>query len=224
MGVIGRPHGVRGLVHVTSYAEDLTAYGLLTDPKGRQFVLRWRGEGVAEVAELAEGAEVKVADRTAAEKLTNTRLFVDRSQLPEPEDDEFYLADLVGMIARDTVGAKLGTVAAVHDYGAGASLEIARDNAPPLLVPFTRVCVPTVDIAAGLLVVAPPQEMDVAPPQEMDAREEVDARAAELNELNEMNTPPPLAGGGWGEGAVPGPAAAPSPQPPPARGGGVPRR
>ena len=123
-------------------------------------MLRWRGEGVAEVAELADGAEVKVADRTAAEKLTNTRLFVDRSQLPEPEDDEFYLADLVGMIARNAAGAKLGTVAAVHDYGAGASLEIARDNAPSLLVPFTRLCVPTVDTAAGLLVVVPPQGVD----------------------------------------------------------------
>ncbi len=78
------------------------------------------------------------------------------------------------MIARNTAGAKLGTVAAVHDYGAGASLEIARDNAPPLLVPFTRVCVPTVDIAAGLLVVAPPQEMD--------AREEVDAREESMRE------------------------------------------
>ncbi len=196
MGVIGRPHGVRGLVHVTSYAEDLTAHGPLTDPKGRQFMLRWRGGGVAEIAELADGAEVKVADRSAAEKLTNTRLFVDRSQLPEPEDDEFYLADLVGLIARDTAGEELGTVAAVHDYGAGASLEIARDNAPPLLVPFTRVCVPGVDVAAGMLVVAPPQEMD--------------ARAVELNE---HNTPPPLAGGDWGEGAAAVLASPPSPNP-----------
>jgi 16S rRNA processing protein RimM len=184
MGVIGRPHGVRGLVHVTSYAEDLTAFGPLTDPKGRQFVLRWRGEGVAEIAELADGAEVKVADRTAAEKLTNTRLFVDRSQLPEPEDDEFYLADLVGLIARNTAGEELGTVAAVHDYGAGASLEIARGSAPPLLVPFTRICVPTVDIAAGLLVVAPPQEVEGG-----------------AVELNEAKSPPPLAGGGGGRGS-----------------------
>jgi 16S rRNA processing protein RimM len=186
MGVIGRPHGVRGLVRVTSYAEDLTAHGPLTDPKGRQFVLRWRGEGVAEIVELADGAEVKVADRTAAEKLTNTRLFVDRSQLPEPEDDEFYLADLVGMIARNTAGATLGTVAAVHDYGAGASLEIGRDNGSPLLVPFTRVCVPTVDIAAGLLVVAPPQEVEGG--------------------AVESNTPPPLAGGGWEERVTQQPA------------------
>ncbi len=79
MGVIGRPHGVRGLVRVTSYADDLTAYRPCTDANGRRFVLRWRGEGVAEIAELAGGAEVKVADRATAEKLTNTRLFVDRS-------------------------------------------------------------------------------------------------------------------------------------------------
>jgi 16S rRNA processing protein RimM len=205
MGVIGRPHGVRGLVHVTSYAEDLTAFGPLTDPKGQQFVLRWRGAGVAEIAELADGAEVKIADRTAAEKLTNTRLFVDRSRLPEPEDDEFYLADLVGLIARNTAGATVGTVAAVHDYGAGASLEIARDSAPPLLVPFTRLCVPTVDITTGLLVVAPPEEVEaVAQTQVKAEAAEAEGEAAE-DEAKSENTPPPLAGGGWGEGAMPVP-------------------
>ena len=128
MGVIGRPHGVRGLVRVTSYADDLTAYGPLSDAQGRRYVLRSRGEGVAEVAELVGGAEVKVADRTAAEKLTNTRLYVDRAQLPEPEEDEFYLADLIGLAAVDGDGAELGIVSAVHDYGAGASLEIEREE------------------------------------------------------------------------------------------------
>src|SRR5579871_4182426 len=123
MGVIGRPHGVRGLVRVTSYAEDITAYGPLTDAKGRRFVLRLHGDGVAEIAELVGDMRVKVADRTAAEKLTNTRLFVERAQLPKPEDDEFYLADLIGLVAFDAEGQRLGTVALVHDYGAGASLE-----------------------------------------------------------------------------------------------------
>ena len=122
MGVIGRPHGVRGLVRVTSYADDLTAYGPLSDAQGRRYVLHSRGEGVAEIAEVVGGAEVKVADRAAAEKLTNTRLYVDRAQLPEPEDGEFYLADLIGLAAVDVGGMVLGTVGAVHDYGAGASL------------------------------------------------------------------------------------------------------
>jgi 16S rRNA processing protein RimM len=156
MGVIGRPHGVRGWVRVTSYGEDLAAYGPLSDAKGRRFVLRSRGAGVAEVAELVDGAEVKVADRTGAEKLTNTRLYVERERLPEPDDDEFYLVDLVGLVACDEAGGRIGTVAAVHDYGAGTSLEIARENAPPLLVPFTRASVPEVDVATGRVVLVPP--------------------------------------------------------------------
>ena len=163
LGVIGRPHGVRGLLRVTSHTADpahLTAYGPLTDAKGRRFVLRWRAEGLAEVAELVGGAEVKVADRTVAEKLTNTRLYIDRAQLPPPEEDEFYLADLIGLEARDTVGAPIGRVTAVHDYGAGASLEIDRPNAASLLVPFTRACVPQVDLAAAKLTVSPPAEVD----------------------------------------------------------------
>jgi 16S rRNA processing protein RimM len=160
MGVIGRPHGVRGLLRVTSYAEDLAAYGPLTDAKGRRFVVRPHGVGVAEIAEIVDGAEVKVADRAAAERLTNTRLYIGRGQLPKPEPDEFYLVDLIGLTAMDAAGAALGMVTAVHDYGAGASLEIARDTGPPLLVPFTRAAVPAVDIAGGRLTTAPPAEID----------------------------------------------------------------
>lgn len=156
LGVIGRPHGVRGLVRVTSYADDVTAYGPLSDEKGRRFVLRMRGEGVAEIAELVGATEAKVADRTAAEKLTNLRLYVERTQLPEPEEDEFYLADLIGLAAFDTSGTRLGSVCAVHDYGAGASLELEQDGSPPLLLPFTRAAVPEVDVAAGRIVVDPP--------------------------------------------------------------------
>ena len=76
--------------------------------------------------------------------------------LPEPEEDEFYLADLIGLAAFDCDGARLGTVGAVHDYGAGASLEIEREGAQPLLVPFTRACVPQVDIAGGRVVIELP--------------------------------------------------------------------
>ena len=160
LAVIGRPHGVRGQVRVTSYADDLTAYGPLSDAKGRRFVLRLRGPGVAEVAELIGGTEVKVADRGTAETLTNTRLYVEREQLPEPEEDEFYLADLIGLAALDAAGAPLGTIGAVHDYGAGASLEIEREAAAPLLVPFTRACVPQVDVVRGLVVIDQPEEID----------------------------------------------------------------
>lgn len=164
LGVIGRAHGVRGLVRVTSHTADpadLTAYGPLSDDRGRRFVLRWRGESVAEVAELVDGASVKVADRTQAEKLTNTRLYIDRAQLPPPEDeDEYYLTDLIGLAAMGANGTVLGRVAVVHDYGAGVSVEIERDGRPSLIVPFTRACVPVVDVAGGFVTIVPPDEIE----------------------------------------------------------------
>ena len=164
LGVIGRAHGVRGHVRVVSHTADpvaLTAYGPLSDDNGRRFTLRWRGDHVAEVTQHGATGPVTVADRTAAEALVNTRLYIDRAQLPPPETDEYYLADLIGLAALDAAGAVLGTVTAVHDYGAGASLEIARDGVAPLLVPFTRACVPDVDLVAGRVVVQPAAEVDV---------------------------------------------------------------
>ena len=159
MGVVGRPHGVRGLVRVHSYTADpadLAGYGPLLDDAGRPWTLAWRGLGVAE---LRDAAGQILSDRAAAERMVNTKLWVDRDRLPVPEEGEFYLADLVGMVALNPAGASIGRVAVVHDYGAGTSLEIERPGAPPLLVPFTHACVPHVDTAAGALTVVEPDEV-----------------------------------------------------------------
>ena len=136
LGVIGRPHGVSGRVHVTSHTADpadLTAYGPLSSADGRLFTLRMTSEGIAEIREILDGTPVKIANRTNAEKLTNVELFIDRSRLPQPDEEEFYLADLVGLTAVDAAGAPIGTVTTVHDYGAGTSLEIAGSAAPTRL-------------------------------------------------------------------------------------------
>ena len=171
MGVVGRAHGVRGLVRVHSHTTDpadLAAYSPLLDDAGRPWTLVWKGEGVAE---LRDQAGQKLADRTAAEAMVNTRLYVPRERLPAAGHDEFYLADLVGLAAQDQAGTPLGTVATVHDYGAGASLEIAGAGGASMLVPFNRASVPRVDIAAGRIVIAPPAEVVVAPPSSPAAGE-----------------------------------------------------
>jgi 16S rRNA processing protein RimM len=170
LGVIGRPHGVRGWVRVQSYTADprsLADYTPLVDDTGRAWSLCWRGEGVAE---LRDSQGQAVTDRTAAERLTNLRLYAERNQLPAPVDaNEFYLTDLVGLQAFDTSGEPLGRVVIVHDYGAGASLEIARIGAAPLLIPFTRLCVPQVDIATGQITIAPPDERLVIPEEAQES-------------------------------------------------------
>ena len=159
LGEIGRPHGVRGLVRVRSFTAEpmgLTAYGALTDEKGeRRFVLELLAEELARI----EG----VSDRDAAARLTGTKLYVPREALPPPEEDEFYLADLVGLRAETAAGDALGRVRSVEEHGAGAFLVL--DGPPERLVPFTRACVPVVDTAAGRVVVQPPEET-AAPPGE----------------------------------------------------------
>ncbi len=157
MGVVGRPHGVRGLVRLLSYAADpadLPGYGPLLDDRGRRFALRWHGEGIAELLEIVDGKRQKIASRDAAERLVNLRLYVERDRLPPPDEDEFYMADLVGLAAATPEGRELGVVVAVHDHGAGVFLEIG-----PSLIPFTRAAVPEVDVAGGRLTVVPPVEI-----------------------------------------------------------------
>jgi 16S rRNA processing protein RimM len=177
LGVIGRAHGVRGLVKVSSHTADpadLTAYGPLSDEAGRLLALRWKADGIAEVSRIVDGVAVKVTDRGDAEKLTNTRLFIDRSALPPADEEEFYLADLIGLAVMDQAGAAIGTVAVVHDYGAGASLEIERKGDASLLVPFTAACVPMVDIQGGRLVVAAPEEIVVRQDADGIVRQDAD--------------------------------------------------
>jgi 16S rRNA processing protein RimM len=115
-----------------------------------------------------------VADRDAAEALRGVRLYVERSALPPPEEDEFYHADLVGMAAVEADGTPFGRVVAVHDFGAGDSLEIERPEGGTILVPFSRAAVPVVDVAARRLVIDPPEGLFDNRPVEAEAAAELE--------------------------------------------------
>ena len=166
VGEFGRPHGVRGLVKLRAFTADpqaVAAYGPLSDETGdRQFRLELLPGGIARV----DG----VTDRDGAARLTGLRLYVARDALPAPEEEEFYLADLVGLRAVTAEGCALGRVVAVEDFGAGAFLTIRDHAGRDDEVPFTRACVPAVDVAGGTLTVSPPDEVLVvdaaeAPPE-----------------------------------------------------------
>ena len=155
---IGAAHGVRGEVKLRSFTQDPAAfnsYGPLESEDGnRRFEIetlrRTKDHFVARIA--------GVADRDAAVKLTNVKLYVSRDRLPPVEDDDtYYHSDLIGLAVVTADGAALGTVKAVLNYGAGDIIEIATaDGTTPLMVPFTSAAVPTVDIEAKRIVVVPP--------------------------------------------------------------------
>jgi 16S rRNA processing protein RimM len=99
-----------------------------------------------------------VHDRNAAERLANTKLFVPRDRLPTVETDEFYHADLIGLAAVTTDGRTVGSVVAIHDFGAGDILELRQEGKrETLMLPFTSATVPVVDIAGGRIVIDPPE-------------------------------------------------------------------
>jgi 16S rRNA processing protein RimM len=152
LGVVATAHGIRGEVKIKCFASDpnaLTAYGPLTDEQGNVTyrVLRYRANKDGVIAALAG-----VADRNAAEALRGARLFVERSRLPAPKAEEFYQADLLGLPVRHRDGRTVGTVAGVHNYGAGDIIEIKRTDGGSALVPFARDFVPAVDVASGLVI------------------------------------------------------------------------
>lgn len=165
---IGAAHGVRGEVKLWSFTEDplaVTRYGpLATRDGGRAFeVVRAREAKGFLVASLKG-----VASRDDAERLNGLELYVPRERLPAPEDDEYYHADLIGLAAVTAAGEPLGRVVAIHNFGAGDIVEIAPPHGATMLLPFSNAVVPSVDIANGRMVVAPPAEVEGDGPAEAE--------------------------------------------------------
>jgi 16S rRNA processing protein RimM len=159
VGVFGAPHGVRGEVRLKSYTADPAAirtYGPLLDASGtRRFVI----EALRPTGKDMFVARVKgVSDRESAQALNGTQLFVARDVLPAPEEEEFYYADLIGLRVESEQSEVLGSVIALHNFGAGDILEIApppdaADKTTAMLA-FTRALVPIVDVPRRRIVVS----------------------------------------------------------------------
>lgn len=156
---IGAAHGTTGEVRLWSFTADPKAaagYGVLATADGRAI----------EIASLRPGKGFLIAriagvtDRNGAERLCNLDLLIPRDRLPPPAADEYYHADLIGLAAHDRDGNALGTVIAVHNFGAGDLLEVAPARGQTLLLPFTAEVAPEIDIAGGRIVLVPPVEIE----------------------------------------------------------------
>lgn len=163
---IGAAHGVRGEVKLWPFTEDPMAvlhYGPLSTKDGaRQFEV-----ARARVAKDHLVAALKgVVTREDAERVNGIELYIARDKLPATEAGEYYHADLIGLRAVDTQGETIGKVLAIHNFGAGDIIEIAPRQGSSLLLPFTNAAVPTVDIAAGHVVIVMPPEIEGESPQE----------------------------------------------------------
>jgi 16S rRNA processing protein RimM len=155
---IGAAHGVRGEVRLKAFTEDplnVVRYGALETEDGRRVEI----EAARRAKDMLVARLKGVTDRDGAEALRNVRLYVARERLPQPADDEFYHADLVGLAAQTRDGAAFGVVKAVHNFGASDLLEIEpAAGGPTIMLAFSEQAVPVVDIAGGRIVVEPPAD------------------------------------------------------------------
>ena len=161
VGRFGAPHGVRGEVRIKSFTAEplaISRYGELSNLAGSWHFQIRNARHIKDDMLVARISGVETRD--AAEALTNQDIFIARDQLPPADDDEFYLADLIGLEARLQSGERFGRVLNVANFGAGDILEIDVGAAESKLLPFTKTAVPAVRVADGYVLVEPPAEID----------------------------------------------------------------
>lgn len=166
IGRVAGAFGVRGEVRLRAFGEDplnILGYGTLLDGQGRPVLTFVSGRAAG--GELI-GRARECDTREAAEALKGRDVYVPRNRLPPPEEDEFYIVDLIGLEAVSPDGAFLGRVKAVQNYGAGDLLEVQPPQGGSFLVAFTLETVPEIRLAEGRLLLARPSEVEATPDEE----------------------------------------------------------
>ena len=161
VGRVAGAFGVRGEVRLTSFtAEPLALLGYKTlQREDGSPALTLTSARAAKGSIVARVKEVETRDQ--AEALRGLKLFIPRATLPAPDEDEFYVTDLIGLPVVTAEGEPLGSIKAVQDFGAGDLLEITPpEGGQTWYLPFTREAVPEVRIAEGVVVAVKPDEVE----------------------------------------------------------------
>ncbi len=172
VGFIRAAHGLKGHVVVHAYSgeeESLSGYDALLSQDGKkQYHLSViNGHGTDFLCKV-EG----ISDRTAAELLRGTKLFVPAHALPAPNEDEFYIRDLIGLAVCTASGQSLGKVLNVIGLGAQSAFEIefVHDVVKALPKPkiemllYTKQNILHIDIATRTMTVELPYGLFGVPP------------------------------------------------------------
>lgn len=159
LGAFAGSHGVRGETKVkcfTENARDICSYGKLQSEDGKTIYEL----SFVRADKLGAICRVKGIDnREVMQSLKGTLLYVNRDLLPEPDEEEFYHVDLIGLDVRDDEGVSIGSIKSVQDFGAGDLLEIDPsvtdgEAEPSFFIPFTLDVVPEVKVKDGYVVFA----------------------------------------------------------------------
>ena len=158
VGMIAGAHGIKGMVKLQSFTNpyDALADYSVVDETGTPVSLQVTVQPGGKLLGRVDG----YTDRTKVETLRGKRLYIDRDTLPQPDDGEFYQADLIGMDAQSQDGKSLGKILALHNFGASDIVEIGEKGSKSFMVPFTDAFVPDVDLDARRITIAAFEETE----------------------------------------------------------------
>ncbi|MFF5626442.1 MULTISPECIES: ribosome maturation factor RimM [Microbacterium] len=183
VGRLVKAHGLKGALKLELYTDNPERRFVT----GAEFTLQvpeaspWHGKTVT-VREyrVMNGNPVvfldDVEDRSAAEGLVRAILWIDQDT-SEVEENAWFDQQLVGLdVVRDDV--VVGKVARIEHFPA-QDLLIVKAGDQEIMVPFVEAIVPTVDVAAGKVIVTPPAGLFEELPDAAGSEEDAAADAAE---------------------------------------------
>ncbi len=135
LAAIAGAHGLGGEVRLKLFTDDLSAYRVLNG--GALTIVSVRPATNGMIGKFRE-----IPDRTRAEAMRGTELWIGRDQLPPLAEGEYYHADLLGLPVVSSEGDPLGHVVAIDDFGAGDVIEIERPDGKRFMVPMQPHAVP----------------------------------------------------------------------------------
>ena len=157
IGFVAAPHGTRGTLKVRPAGSGRHLR------EGVEPVIAGRRMRISHARQTPKGFLLDlegVGDRSRAADLRGEELRLDRRELDAPEEGEFYVGDLIGLIAKNDGGEVVGVVDETFETPAHEILVIRNKDEPALperYVPFTAEHVPELDLAAGQVVVRVPE-------------------------------------------------------------------
>ena len=155
VGVISSTHGVRGEVKVFPTTDDATRFKKLKqvylDTGKEQMLLEI--QGVKFFKQFVILKFKGIDNINDIEKYKGRSLFVERKDAVPLEEDEYYIADMLGMSVYTEDGARFGTLKDVMETGANDVYIIDSDDHGEILVPAIKQCILSVDVEADRMVI-----------------------------------------------------------------------
>ena len=156
IGQIVKTQGLKGEVRVYSTTDDIYRfYDLNTFYIGKDFNTEYKVERVRYKGNLVI-MKIKGIDTVEmAEKLRNKNVYVSREESRDLEEDEFFIADMIGIKVYTVNDEYVGTLDDVLQYSANDVYVIKGEDDKEYLIPAVMKFVPEIDIEEGKMIIDP---------------------------------------------------------------------